>query len=209
MIPSYVEKILAWQLPTTGKELQSFLGFSGYYRSFIKEYAHLTAEMNKMKNNQLVEWTEETKYKFEELKKCFENAPVRGYPQYHTDEPFILDTDWSSSNMAAVLSQVQDGRERFIGCTARKCNSAQSNYPSYKGEMNAVILGLKKFEHILRAKPFILRTDSRCVEYLRSMKEYRGIWARWQAYLASFNFKIIHRKGTKQIKFYQRYAVWL
>jgi len=30
------------------------------------------------------------------------------------------------------------------------------------------------------------------------MKEYRGIWARWQAYLASFQFKVMHRSGKLQ-----------
>ena len=86
----------------------------------------------------------------------------------------------------------------FLGCVAKKCNQAEANYPSHKGELGAVILGLKKFEHILRAKPFLLRTDSKCVQYLNTMKEYRGIWARWQAYLASFQFKVMHRSGKLQ-----------
>ena len=51
MIPSYVQRILEWKLPETGKELKSFLGFTGYYRSFIKEYADLTFEMQKLKNS--------------------------------------------------------------------------------------------------------------------------------------------------------------
>ena len=199
MIPSYVEKILSWPLPKTGKELRSFLGFCGYYRAFIVEYAHLTAEMNKLKNQLQIEWPDEVKAKFESLKMAFKSEPVRGYPQYHSDSPFILDTDYSATNMAAILSQNQDGKEVFLGCCARKCNKAEASYPSHKGEMAAVQLGLRKFEHILRAKPFIIRTDSRCVQYLQTMKEYRGIWARWQVYLASFNFSLVHRAGKKQI----------
>ena len=198
MIPSYVQKVLDWPLPTTGKELRSFLGFTGYYRVFIREYSDLTYEMNKLKNDQDIVWTEDVKAKFEKLKQAFKEGPVRGYPQYSTDQPFILDTDFSSTNLAAVLSQQQDGKEVFLGCVAKKCNKAESSYPSHKGELAAVILGCKKFEHILRAKPFVIRTDSRCVKYLHSMKEYRGIYARWQAYLASFNYELIHRAGKLQ-----------
>jgi hypothetical protein len=198
MIPSYVERILEWPLPQTGKDLRSFLGFSGYYRSFIPEYSSLTSEMNKMKNSTVLEWKPELVEKFEKVKKCFATKPLRGYPQYNTPEVFILDTDFSSLNMAAVLSQRQEGKEVFLGCVAKKCNKAEANYPSHKGELGAVILGLKKFEHILRAKPFLLRTDSKCVQYLNTMKEYRGIWARWQAYLASFQFKVMHRSGKLQ-----------
>lgn len=198
MIPSYVQRILDWPLPTTGKELRSFLGFCGYYRSFIKDFADLTYEMNKMKTGTQLEWTEATKDKFERLKICFKDGPLRGYPQYMNPEPFILDTDFSATNMAAVLSQKQNGKEVFLGCVAKKCSKPESNYPSHKGEMGAVVLGLKKFEHILRAKPFIIRTDSQCVKFMQTMKEFRGIWARWQCFLASFKFTLEHRAGTKQ-----------
>ena len=150
MIPSYVDKILDWPLPQTGKELRSFLGFSGYYRAFITEYAHLTFEMNKMKNQKTeLNWTEETKQKFEKLKECFKTAPLRGYPQYHSEEPFILDTDWSATNSAGVLSQKQNGKEVFLGCMAKKNGKSQQSYPAHKGELLAFVLSCKKFEHIL------------------------------------------------------------
>ena len=72
MIPNYVDEIMEWKLPTTGTELKSFLGFCGYHRSFIKDFAHLTCEMQKMKNAKgAVEWSDETKAKFEALKRCF------------------------------------------------------------------------------------------------------------------------------------------
>ena len=198
MIPSYVQRIMEWPLPETGKELRSFLGFTGYYRSFIKEYAHLTHEMNKMKTGAKLEWTPPTQEKFQQLKECFQREPVRGYPQYENPEPFILDTDFSATNMAAVLSQKQDGKEVFLGCVAKKCSTAESSYAPHKGELAAVILGTKKFEHILRARQFVIRTDSRCVQFLHSMKEYRGIYARWNCYLNSFQFQLEHRAGTKQ-----------
>ena len=114
MIPSYVDKILSWTLPHTGKDLKSFLGFTGYYRSFIKEYSDLTAEMNKAKLDRVVNWTEPMKAKFEILKQKFQTGPVRGYQDYKNPEPFIVDTDFSATNMAAVLSQKQEGKEVFL-----------------------------------------------------------------------------------------------
>ena len=199
MIPSYVEKVLSWPIPTTGKELRSFLGFTSYYRSFIKEYAHLTHEMNKLKNDKTVPlaWPDEVKDKFEKLKACFSNAPVRGFPEYQSENKFILDCDWSATNMAAVLSQVQQGREVFLGCAARKCSKSEKSYPAHKGELAALVLGCKKFEHILRAKPFLVRTDSNCVKNLMTMKECRGIYARMQCFLSGFDYEIEHRAGKK------------
>ena len=198
MIPSYVDKILSWTLPHTGKDLKSFLGFTGYYRSFIKEYSDLTAEMNKAKLDRVVNWTEPMKAKFEILKQKFQTGPVRGYPDYKNPEPFIVDTDFSATNMAAVLSQKQEGKEVFLGCVAKKCNKTQQSYPSHKGELCAVALGLQRFEHILRYRPFIIRTDSSCLKYLNSMKEYKGMFARIQAFLAGFDYTVLHRSGTLQ-----------
>lgn len=199
MIPSYVQRILDWPLPSTGKELRSYLGFIGYYRSFIKEFADLTYEMNKMKTATQLEWTDSTKAKFEKLKSCFKDGPLRGYPQYDNPEPFYLDSDYSATNMACVLSQKQNGKEVFLGCVAKKCSKPESNYSSHKGEMASVIIGLKRFENILRAKKFVIRTDSQCVKFMNTMKEFRGIWARWQCFLASFNFTLVHRAGSKQV----------
>ena len=154
--------------------------------------------MNQLKTAKAVGWTEQAKKDFEELKQCFARAPVHEFPMYYSSEPFLLNTDWSAVNMAAILSQKQDGKERFLGCVAKKCNVAESNYSSTKGELAAVVLGLRKFEHILRAKPFVLQTDSKSVENLRTMKEVRGIYARWQNLIGSFQFIITHRAGTAQ-----------
>lgn len=39
MDTSKVHAILQWDIPTTLKQLRGFLGFSGYYRIFISNYA--------------------------------------------------------------------------------------------------------------------------------------------------------------------------
>ena len=199
MIPSYVDRVLEWTLPTTAPQLRSFLGFTGYYRGFIRKYGELTVRLNAHRNDKdEIKWTEREIQDFEDLKKAFKEQPVRGFPDYESPNPFILDTDWSSTNMAAVLSQLQDGSEKFIGCVAKKCSKTEENYPSHKGELASVILGLKKFEHILRAKEFTIRTDSRCLEFLNTLKDPRGIYARWLTYLSTFEYKVVHRKGTLQ-----------
>ena len=92
---------------------------------------------------------------------------------------------------------MQAGKERFLGAGARKCNKAEQNYPSHKGELAAAVMGMRKFEHILRYKPFILRTDSRCMQFLDSLKEVRGIYARWLNFMQGFQFTVVHRPGIK------------
>jgi hypothetical protein len=42
MDPTKVEVIQDWPVPTTLKQLQSFLGFCNYYRAFLKDYGRVT-----------------------------------------------------------------------------------------------------------------------------------------------------------------------
>ena len=93
-----------------------------------------------------------------------------------------------------MLSQVQDRRERFLGCWVRKCNKYKRNYPSYKGELLAVIQCIKKWKHILSYHPFEVHTDASALKYLTSMKNQSGLFLRWYQELAGFNFTVIHKK---------------
>ena len=52
LLQSYVDKITQWPLPTTVKELLSFLGFAGYYREFSPGFAKVTENLNEVKNKQ-------------------------------------------------------------------------------------------------------------------------------------------------------------
>ena len=199
MIPDYVQKILDWPLPVSGKEMQSFLGFTNYYRMFIPKYSDLTCCLNKYRNLPIFELGETEETAISLLKKAFTAAPVRAYPDYYSEEPFILSIDYSKCALAGVLSQVQNGAERFIGAFSKTCNKAESNYSAHKGEACSLIYSLRKFEHLLRAKKFVIRTDSNNLLYMDTMKEKRGVWARWNIYLSSFNYEMKHRPGKDNV----------
>ena len=89
-----------------------------------------------------------------ELKKAFTNGGIQAFPDFGVGDPFILTTEWSKENIAGVLSQLQNGQERFLGCWERKFNQYEQNYPSYKRELLAVIQCIKKWKHILSYRPF-------------------------------------------------------
>ena len=197
MKQDYVQKILDWPSPKSVKELRSWLGFCGYYRTFIKRYSYYTNEMNSMRSNKKFEWTTTMEKKFQKLKEKFQEMPIRSYPQFAEDSsPFELTTDWSKNNLSAILSQKQEGSERLIAVFGRKTTAGESNYPPWKGELSAVIYGMRKAEHILRYKPFIVNTDASALVHLRSLKSLTGILARWMQELQTYDFEVKHRRGV-------------
>ena len=95
---------------------------------------------------------------------------------------------YSAFNMAAILSQKQDGKERFLGCVEEKCNVAESNYSRTKGELAAVVLGLRKFEHILHAKPLFCGLIANQLKICRRWKRWEVSMRDGKIWLAAFNF---------------------
>ena len=55
--------------------------------------------------------------------------------------------DFSQTAVGAVLSQEQNGAERFLGVKGRKCRPYESNYHSLKGELLALCYALQKYDH--------------------------------------------------------------
>ena len=104
--------------------------------------------LNRIKKVEKFSWNEEIEQDFIVLKKAFTKGKILAFPNFRVGDPFILTTDWSKENIAGVLSKVQDGQERFLECWGRKCNKYEQNYPSFKGELLAVIQRIKKWKHI-------------------------------------------------------------
>ena len=156
MVPSYVEKICQWPTPSNAKQLKTLIGFLSYYRQFIPAFSELMSPINALrgtKGNTIV-WSEKCQRNLERLKAEFATAPVRSTPCYDGISPFVLTTDYSRTAVAAVLSQVQGEKERLIAAVGRKCTTGEANYPSWKGELAALVFGIRKFNHILSFKKF-------------------------------------------------------
>ena len=109
MLDQYVKDIQNWPGPTSCKEMSSFLDFTGYYRGFILRYSALTNRMNSLKKLEKFVWTEDMEKDFLDLKAEFSAGWIQAYPDFDSDEPFILTMDWLSLNIAGVLSQKQEG----------------------------------------------------------------------------------------------------
>ncbi len=66
----------------------------------------------------------------------------------------------------------------------------------------AVKLALEEWCHLLEGAgvPFIVWTDHKNLEYIRSAKRLNSGQARWALYFGRFDFSISYRTGSKNIK---------
>ena len=105
MEESKVEKVANWKLPTDVCSIQEFLGFTGYYRQFIKDYSKIARPLLDLtKTTTPWHWGKAQKDAFECLHQCMCSKPVLRQPDFQRQ--FYVSTDASAYGVGAVLSQV-------------------------------------------------------------------------------------------------------
>ncbi|GBG80757.1 hypothetical protein CBR_g31312, partial [Chara braunii] len=101
-----ITAIAEWPVPTSAKQLRSFLGLTSYYSNFIQGYARYSYVLTStlLRKNPPWAWTPLHEDAFHALKKAVTCAPVLHLPDF--DRPFILTTDASDFAVGAVLSHI-------------------------------------------------------------------------------------------------------
>ena len=104
-----------------------------------------------------------------DMKHCLTAALVLDHPDF--TKPFILDTDASGTAVGAVLSQVQDDREKIVAFASRSLTKAERKYcVATRKELLAVVHFTKYFKHYLSGKQFLVRTDHSSIQWLLNFK---------------------------------------
>ncbi|XP_073701959.1 matrix-remodeling-associated protein 5 [Garra rufa] len=199
-----VTAVLEWPRPKTLKELQRFLGFSNFYRRFIRNFSTVAAPLTSMvkKGEKHLTWSTEALHAFQELRQRFTTAPVLRHPDPQL--PFLVEVDASSSGVGAVLSQRHHQPSKTFPCAffSHKLSPAERNYDVGNRELLAIKLALEEWRHWLEGAkhPFIVLTDHKNLEYLRSARVLNHRQARWALFFTRFQFEIHYRPGSQNTK---------
>ena len=192
-----VRQILDFPIPTSVQLVQSFLGVTGYYRKFIRNFGPRVAPLHDLTKKGInFEWTSQHQHIFEEIQRDFNSDVVLKLPDY--SKRFLVDTDASDLGVGGVLSQLDDqGRERPVLFASRKLSPAELKWPIRDKEALAIIYALDCFRPYIWGSgiPFLVRTDHHSLEWMKDAKT--GRIARWSTMLAEFEpFVIKYRKGS-------------
>ncbi|XP_073515516.1 uncharacterized protein [Phyllobates terribilis] len=203
--PDKITVIKDWPRPSSIKEVRQFLGLVGYYRRFIPGFTKMAAPMQdlligqsrKAKNQKPpFRWEKLEEESFCQLKMALTGDEILAYPDY--SQPFILHTDASNIGLGAVLSHIQQGKERVIAYASRKLRPTErnpENYSSFKLEFLAVVWAVtERFKHYLASSKFTVYTDNNPLTHLDTAR-LAALEQRWMARLSNFEFTIKYRAG--------------
>ena len=205
MDPQRVQAIQEWPVPQCLKDVQSFLGFSNFYRRFIAGYSRLVAPLTSLargavKGKQVGEfyWTYEAQQAFESLKLAFQVAPILRH--WEPDLETRVETDASQNAASGILSQLKDGQWRPVAYWSRKFNDTELRWGIGQKELLAIIESLEHWRRYLQWLPdrFLVLTDHEALKGVvnASAKDLQGRLARWIYRLSQFDFDVQHQKGS-------------
>ncbi len=203
MDPEKIKAVVEWPSPDSRKALQRFLGFANFYRRFIRNFSQLAAPLTALTSPRTTfSWSDAAEAAFTKLKGCFVSAPILITPD--PSRQFMVEVDASEVGVGAVLSQRSPSDDKMHLCAflSHRLSSAERNYDIGNRELLAVKLALEEWRHWLEGSgvPFIVWTDHKNLEYIRTAKRLNSRQARWSLFFGRFDFTLSYRPGSKNIK---------
>ncbi|OIT27354.1 putative mitochondrial protein, partial [Nicotiana attenuata] len=142
---SKIKAMLDWTQLKSVKELRGFLGLTGYYRRFIRNFATISKPLTSQLKKENFNWSMEATQAFEELKQAMVQAPVLALPNFAI--PFIVEVDASGKGMG-----------QHMGLS------------TYEKELIALLYAVDKWRHYLQPNHFIIKTDHFSLKFLKDQK---------------------------------------
>uniref|UniRef100_A0A8C2B1F0 Gypsy retrotransposon integrase-like protein 1 n=1 Tax=Cyprinus carpio TaxID=7962 RepID=A0A8C2B1F0_CYPCA len=203
MDPAKVQAVLDWPVPDSRVSLQRFLGFANFYRRFIRNFSQVAAPLTALTSvKSRFGWSGPAQEAFDRLKTLFTSAPILLTPD--SSRQFIVEVDASEVGVGAVLSQRSASDNKIHPCAyfSHRLSPAERNYDVGNRELLAIRLALGEWRQWLEGSsvPFIVLTDHRNLEYIRSAKRLNSRQARWALFFTRFDFVISYRPGSKNGK---------
>ena len=196
--PQKAAALQVWPAPSCVQELRSALGTFGFWRSYVNDYAGITAPLHALLTKSVVwRWRKDVEQAaFDTLKSAVASAPVLLHPD--TSKPFVIVSDASDFAVGASLEQTgDDGRRRPVSFFSHKLNTAERNYPVHERELLAIVLSLRVWRHLLYGSDFqvLCKTDHRPLQHFLTQANLSPRQVRWQQFLSEYNLAVEYVPG--------------
>nr|GEW16251.1 putative mitochondrial protein [Tanacetum cinerariifolium] len=128
--PSKIEAMQKWPIPSTIKQLRGFLGLTGYYRRFIKDYASISQPLVALTKKDAFEWNPSAEVAYHVLKEAMVKAPVLALPNF--EQEFVVET----MQVAKELKQLVAALDKWKGYLLDRYFKIRTDHFSLKYLLN-------------------------------------------------------------------------
>ena len=153
--------ILKAPKPLTKKQMMSFLGLTNYCRSWVPNYAEITAPLQDLmykeplKMTDKLEWTVEAEKALCALKQALVGTTTMALPDY--SKPFIQMVDCKGNYMTSVLTQKYGDKLKPVAFYSSKLNAVACALPHCVRAVVAASMAVTSSAEIVLFHPLVLR----------------------------------------------------
>jgi hypothetical protein len=191
--PNKIKAMMDWPIPKTLKNLRGFLGLTGYYRKFVRNYGRIATPLTTLTKKDAFSWTPEATKAFEQLKEVMCKAPVLTTPDF--TKTFIVECDALGNGIGVVL--MQEGRP--LAFESRPLKGKDLHKPIYEKEMMAILHALKKWHPYLIGRHFKVKTDHDSLKYFLEQRLSSEEQQKWVTKILGYDFEIVYKKGKQNV----------
>lgn len=188
-----VAAVTTWPTPRSACSLRGFLGLTGYYGKFIKDFGIIAEPLTKLLRNEGFLWSTEAETAMSALKKALFTAPVLQLPAF--DKEFLVDCDASGSGFGAVLHQ----GARPIAFFSRPFAARHLKIAAYERELIGLVQAVRHWRPYLWGCRFIIRTDHYSLKYMVDQRLSTIPQHQWISKLFGYDFAVEYRSGCLNI----------
>lgn len=157
--PGKIRCIMEWPEPKNVKGVRGFLGLTGYYRKFIKDYGKIAKPLTEMTKKNNFIWGKDALEAFNHLKQIMTTAPVLVLPDFSI--PFEVECDAAGRGIGAVLMQ----QRQPIAFFSKALSEGNLTKSVYEKELMALVLAIQHWRHYLLGRPFVVYTDHKSLKH--------------------------------------------
>lgn len=179
-----LSSISNWPFPNSLKDLQHFLGFSNFYRKFIRNFSGIAGPLAVLTangiNTQKVLLRREARDSFQELKRLSLGEPFLIHFDFSL--PRFLHVDSSGYAYSRILLQKDaSGELQPVSYFSRKLNDAEKRWQVHNQELGAIVACFEEWRAWLMGSqdPNILYSDHANLEYFMKAQTSTAKQARW------------------------------
>ena len=188
--PDKVNALKNFPEPETVTELRSWLGVANYLSAYIQNYAKIAAPFSLIRGlpkGRHIKLNAEQQHAFYKLKNAMCSDAVLQLPDF--DKKFYLQCDASKYAIGSCLLQEHHGTLLPIAYRSIALSGAEQRWHITDKELYAVVDATKHFRPYLRDETFVIQSDHKPLEHIRTQPKVSDRMLRWLDHLAMFHFE--------------------
>ncbi|PNY05566.1 retrotransposon-related protein [Trifolium pratense] len=189
--PKKIEDMLKWPKPKDIKGQRVFLGLTGYYRKFVKNYGRIAWPSTQLLKKDNVCWNDESQFAFEQLKLAMTTVSVLAVPNF--EKEFIVEVDASCTGIRAVL--MQEGRP--VAYMSQTLSDRAQKKSVYERKLMAIVLAIQKWRPYILGRHFQVHTDKKSLRFLTKQRVMGDEQQKWTSKLLGYDFDIKYKPGKE------------